>query len=205
MIKKKFNVSNNNIKNEKYGSSVEKNKSVAGCLNEDIAFPRVRLISSEGENLGEFAIQDALNLAKDENLDLVLISSGIKSLPVVKIMNYSKKIYEDKKKLKLAKKKNVETKLKEIRISIKISNHDLHHKILQGVDFLIDCIRVKVSLFLKGRERGLKDTLGKGLMQKVTDLFHSELQKKNEFKRELAYDDGSDSGSAMYRVFYLKK
>lgn len=210
MIKKNFDVSNN-IKNEKSDKIVQKKAISSGCLNEEIPYSELRVISAEGDNLGEFSIQDALNLAKNENLDLVLISSAKndnlaeeRSLPVAKIMNYSKKIYEDKKKLKLSKKKNIETKLKEIRISIKISDHDLRYKMAQGVDFLIDGIRVKVGLFLKGRERGLKDTLGVVLMDKVTNLFVAGL-KQDEVKRELAFEEGSDGGQGVYRVFYLKK
>ena len=102
----------------------------------------------------------------------------------------------------MSKKKNYETKLKEIRISIKISNYDLGYKIEQSIKFLLSGYRVKFSLFLKGRERGLKDTLGVALMDKVSVALSA---VKEQSQKELEFDQEVDSGAGLSRVFYLKK
>lgn len=174
-------------------------------LNEGILYDFLQVISHDGNNLGKMSKLEALQLAQINNLDLVIVSESSKegSLPVAKIMNYSKKLYEEKKKSSLAKKKNVETKVKEIRLSIKISNYDLGYKMDQGIKFLISGFRVKVSLLLKGRERALKDTLGIALMDKVTAMLGGVREKVGS--RELAFDQEGDGSFGLSRVFYLKK
>jgi translation initiation factor IF-3 len=198
------------IKKEKNTYNEKTDKNVNEYINEGIPFKVVQVISSQGENLGEKSLADAIALAREEQLDLVLVSAGklkegiaaTGGVPVTKIMNYSKKLYEDKKKSKLAKKKSVETKLKELRLSIKISDHDLQHKVNQSIDFLQSGCRVKFSLLLKGRERVLKDTLGVALMNKITGWLQS---MKGDSHKDLCFDEENDTPGGLYRIFYLKK
>jgi translation initiation factor IF-3 len=173
-------------------------------LNEDIQYNYLQLISNTGENLGKKSKEEALQLANNANLDLVVVSTSDKAdaLPVAKIMNYSKKLYEEKKKSNLSKKKSNETKLKEIRISIKISNYDLAYKIDQSIKFLLSGCRVKFTLVLKGRERGLRETLGVELMEKVTQGL---MGVKSQSPKELAFDQENEGGAHFSRIFYLKK
>lgn len=195
------------IKKEKIINHDRGQKLVNEYINEKIPFSLLQVISSNGENLGEKKLEEALAIARDEKLDLVLVSAGKgkegeEGHPVARIMNYSKKIYEDKKKGKLMKKKSCEAKLKEIRLSIKISDHDLKYKMEQGVEFLLAGCRLKISLFLKGRERVLKDTLGKALLEKVANLLKV---GKGESGKELTFEEENESSGGLYRIFYLKK
>ena len=98
---------------------IKKNKQVGVIqninLNESIVHPFLQLINQDGENLGKVSRDFALEAANKINLDLVVVlDANSEGLPVAKIMNYSKKLYEDKKKNNTVKKKSSEIKIKEI-------------------------------------------------------------------------------------------
>lgn len=193
-------------------SSQENNKNIN--LNENIPFTKLQVISPDGENLGVLIKDVALSLAANEGLDLVVVSDGGDGgVAVAKIMNYSKKLYEDKKKIHNNKKKSTESQNKEIRISLKIAENDLTIKMKQCIRLLLEGCRVKVVLIMKGREKALRDTLGIAMLEKAVYLLEQLYQEKNSPKvliceREQDKDkekkrDGF--GELLARIFYLKK
>jgi translation initiation factor IF-3 len=173
-------------------------------LNNGILHPFVQLITHEGENLGKVAIIEAQQLAQKHNLDLVIVADeNSDGIPVAKLMNYSKKLYEDKKKHSTVKKKTSETKTKEIRFSVKIGKHDLENKMEQSAKLLIIGCRVKLVLIMKGRERSLRDTLGISMVNTATELLISIVGKTST--RNVSFEQDNDSNYGICRIFYLKK
>lgn len=123
-------------------------------INEQILDKEVRLLSSSGEQLGIVNLQKALELASEEDLDLVKISPNANP-PVCKIMNYGKFKFEQQKKEKEAKFKQRQNfvELKTIRIGLNISDHDLEYRAKQALDFVKDGNKVKANMMLKGRQQ----------------------------------------------------
>nr|WP_084146007.1 translation initiation factor IF-3 [Anaerovorax odorimutans] len=151
-------------------------------INEEIRDKEVRVIGSDGEQLGIMSIDKAMNLAIESKLDLVNIAPMAKP-PVCKILDYGKYRYELQKKEKEAKKKQKITQVKEIRLSTFIEEHDLTVKANNATKFLKEGDKVKVSLRFKGRER---DYISKGqaVMAKFAEII-SEMgvvEKKPEFE-----------------------
>jgi translation initiation factor IF-3 len=122
-------------------------------VNESIRDREVRLIDSNGEQIGIMSSKKALEIAAEKKLDLVKIAPKAKP-PVCKIMDYGKYKYEQAKKEKEAKKKQKTITLKEVRLSLKIEDHDLNTKARNAIKFLENGDKVKVSLRFKGRELG---------------------------------------------------
>jgi translation initiation factor IF-3 len=122
-------------------------------VNESIRDREVRLIDSNGEQIGIMPSKKALEIAAEKKLDLVKIAPKAKP-PVCKIMDYGKYKYEQAKKEKEAKKKQKTITLKEVRLSLKIEDHDLNTKARNAIKFLENGDKVKVSLRFKGRELG---------------------------------------------------
>ena len=120
-------------------------------INHEIREKEVRLISSEGEQLGIVSSRDALKMAEDQNLDLVMIAPTAKP-PVCKIMDYHKFTYEQAKKEKEAKKNQKIITLKEIRFSPKTEEHDITIKSNKAREFLTDGDKVKVTVRFRGRK-----------------------------------------------------
>ena len=111
----------------------------------------VRVIGSNGEQIGVMSSKDALNMADEQGLDLVKISPNAKP-PVCKIIDYSKYKYEQARKEKEARKKQKTVDTKEIRFSPNIDTNDLNTKINQARKFLSKGDKVKVNLRFRGRE-----------------------------------------------------
>lgn len=120
-------------------------------LNEEIREPEVRLISEEGEQLGVMSGEQALRIAEEREMDLVLISPQAKP-PVCKIMDYGKFRFEQMKKEKEAKKNQHVVEIKEIRMSPGIDTNDFNVKVKNAMKFLKDGNRVKVTVRFRGRE-----------------------------------------------------
>nr|YP_009394726.1 translation initiation factor 3 [Polysiphonia elongata]ARW63288.1 translation initiation factor 3 [Polysiphonia elongata] len=120
-------------------------------VNESIKYPKVRLINSLGEQLGIYSSNQAMILALEEGLDLVLISDKSEP-PVCKIIDYGKYKFSQEKKAKEAKKKQHNTILKEVKMRYKIEEHDYKVRINQALKFLQSGDKVKVTIILKGRE-----------------------------------------------------
>lgn len=135
-------------------------------LNERIRGSEVRLVGHEEYKNDIIPLRDALNLAKDEGLDLVLINP--KENPVIcKIMDYNKFMFNQKK---VEKKNNNAPKQKEIKFTPNISDNDLNVKIKQARKFLEKGSPVKVEVFFKGREITHKDIGKETLLKFLNEL-----------------------------------
>lgn len=120
-------------------------------INEQIRDKEIRLIGTEGEQLGIMSAKDAMKLAREAELDLVKIAPTAKP-PVCKIIDYGKYRYELARKEKEAKKKQKVMDIKEVRLSPNIDTNDLNTKVNQARKFLSKGDKVKVTLRFRGRE-----------------------------------------------------
>lgn len=120
-------------------------------MNERIRVPEVRLIGEDGANHGVVKTYEALQMAEDADLDLVLINPN-QNPPVAKILNYGKYKYEIEKRAKEAKKKQHTVDVKEIKIRYKIDVHDYQVRINNIKKFISQGNKVKVVVMLRGRE-----------------------------------------------------
>ena len=127
------------------------NKKSDVIMNEDITAKELRCTSDSGENYGIIPTAQALALADEAGLDLVLIAADA-TPPVAKIMDYSKFKYQQEKKKKEAKKNQKIVVVKEIKLSVKIAENDINYKVKHAVEFLEEGNHVKFRVFLKGRE-----------------------------------------------------
>lgn len=127
--------------------------SKGNLINEEIRAKEVRLIDSEGNQLGVVNIQDARAAAEEQRLDLVNISPNA-APPVCKIMDYGKYRFEQQKKEKEARKKQKVVEVKEIRLGIFTEEHDLATKSNNALRFLNAGDKVKISMRFRGREMG---------------------------------------------------
>ena len=114
--------------------------------------------------MGILPIEEAQKLAIEKGLDLAEVAPNGKP-PVCRIMDYGKFRYEQQKKEKEAKKKQQVIKVKEIRLSPKIEDHDLGYKAKHAIEFLKNGDRVKVSVRFRGREMGHKN-MGREVLEK---------------------------------------
>lgn len=136
--------------------------------NEQIVLPEVRLIGADSEQLGLMSSSQALEIARSKNLDLVLIAPDSKP-PVCRIMDYGKYRFDELKKLKDQKKNQKVQKVKEMSLSMTISDHDLEFKAKQVCKFLADGSKVKVNILMKGRIQA-RPQLGIDIMNKFADM-----------------------------------
>ncbi len=120
-------------------------------INEEITAPEIRLISEAGEQLGMMSSEEALKIAEERELDLVMIAPGSKP-PVCKIMDYGKYRFEQSKREKEAKKNQHVIEVKEIRMSPGIGDNDFNTKLRAGQKFLADGDRLKVTIRFRGRQ-----------------------------------------------------
>ena len=133
--------------------------------NERIRSPQVQVISSDGKNLGTLATQEAINIAKQEGLDLIEISPNANP-PICKIIDIGKYKYDLQKKANKAKKKQKIVNLKEIKIRPVTEIHDYNFKIKNAQKFLEKGDKVKFTVRFKGRE--MQHThLGNKLMDRI--------------------------------------
>ncbi|MCM1105703.1 MAG: translation initiation factor IF-3 [Blautia sp.] len=120
-------------------------------INEQIRDKEVRLIGSDGEQLGIVSAREAQKIADEAGLDLVKIAPNAKP-PVCKVIDYGKFRYEQARKEKDAKKKQKIVELKEIRLSPNIDTNDLNTKMNAAKKFLSKGNKVKITLRFRGRE-----------------------------------------------------
>ncbi len=136
-------------------------------INEEIRDKELRLIDSDGSQLGIVPIEKALKLASEKNLDLVKIAPQTKPV-VCKIMDYGKFRFEQSKREKEAKKNQRTISLKEIRLSLNIDTHDFNTKLKHSSKFIAAGNKVKVSIRFKGREMGHPE-LGYDIMNRFAE------------------------------------
>ena len=120
-------------------------------INEQIRANKVQIIDNEGNKIGPISLNEALDMAYEKKLDLVLVAPNAE-VPVCKLMNYGKYKFEQAKREKEAKKKQKTFELKEIRITPNIEEHDFGFKVKNARKFLEDGNKVKVTVRFRGRE-----------------------------------------------------
>ena len=151
-------------------------------INEEIRAKELRVIDTDGSQLGIMSRQEALDISEERKLDLVCVSPKANP-PVCKILDYGKYKYELQKKEKEAKKKQKTTQVKEIRLSTFIEDHDIMVKAKTGSKFLKDGDKLKVSLRFRGRER---DYVARGMdvMNKFAEAVSEvgDIDKKPSFE-----------------------
>ena len=135
--------------------------------NERIKALDVQVIGSEGNNLGVMQLKQAIQMAKDEGLDLIEISPNANP-PVCKIMDMGKYKYDLQKKANQAKKKQKTVSLKEIKLRPVTEIHDYNFKIKNAKKFISKGDKVKFTVKFKGREMQHVE-LGKNLMKRIID------------------------------------
>ncbi len=142
-------------------------------MNDSIHHAKVRLIGSDGEQLGVVTADDARERAYDEGLDLVEVSAAADP-PVCRIMNYDKFRYEQKKKQQEAKKKQTTVETKEIKFRPKTEEHDLNFKINHIKKFLGQKNKVKITMRFRGREIVYSQTIGLEAMKKIAETLEED-------------------------------
>lgn len=120
-------------------------------VNGKIRAREVRVIGSDGKQLGILPLGDALNLARAAGVDLVEIAPNA-TPPVCRVVDFGKYRYEQAKRDKESKKHQHANKVKEVQLSPKIDPHDLGVKIEHAIDFLCEDMKVKIALKFRGRE-----------------------------------------------------
>ena len=150
-------------------------------INEKIKSKEVRLIDESGKQLGIVQTFDAIRMARERDLDLVEVSPKA-TPPVCKIMDYGKYKYQIAKKAQEAKKKQTVIQIKEMKLGLKIEEHDLGFKIRHMREFLDDGCKVKIIIMFRGREI-LHMDMGEKLTGKIIDALKDigELEQKPKF------------------------
>lgn len=134
-------------------------------INEEIRAKEIRVVSSDGEQLGIMLVKDALRIALEKELDLVEVAPTAKP-PVCRIMDFGKYRYEQSKREREARKKQKVIEVKEIRMTPKIEDHDFQVKVKAAQKFLKDGDKVKAIIRFRGREIVHAD-LGKILLKQL--------------------------------------
>ena len=136
-------------------------------INEQIRVPNVRLVDSDGAQIGIKPTSEALEYAFGKNLDLVEVAANADP-PVARVMDYGKYRYEQEQKAKLARKHQLQILIKEIKLRPKIGIHDYETKKGHVVRFLHQRAKVKVTIMFRGREN-LHPERGRDLLLRLAD------------------------------------
>lgn len=134
-------------------------------INERIRVPKVRLIGADGEQVGIVATDEARQMARDADLDLVEVAAGAKP-PVARLLDYSKYKYEQEQKLKAAKKHQTQVNIREIKLRPKIADNDYNTKKGHVTRFLKQGDKVKVTIMFRGREQAHPER-GRALLNRL--------------------------------------
>jgi translation initiation factor IF-3 len=138
-------------------------------INERIRFPKIRVIDTDGAQLGILTPQEAMRLADEKELDLVLVSDKADP-PVCRIMDYGKYKFELEKKAREAKKKQHTADVKEVKMRYKIEEHDYNVRVNQAERFLKAGDKVKATITFRGREIQHSDLAEELLQRMAKDL-----------------------------------
>jgi translation initiation factor IF-3 len=183
-VKQKLQMINDDVNNRDRQS---KNDSIKEqyVANYNIHQPKVRLIDTDGNNLGVLTTREALTIAQNEMLDLVLINSTAEP-PVARICDYTKFIYEAKRNKKEQDRKLRENAIhtKEIQLRPNITTHDLEIKLHHAKEWLDDNCKIKIVVKFRGRELAYKS--------KGFDMLNGFVEKLN-CKIEKAPDLGGNT------------
>jgi len=136
-------------------------------VNDRIRVPKVRVVGADGSQIGIIDTQEALDMAADQDLDLVEVA-GQADPPVCRIMDYGKYKYEQDQRQKEARKKQSLIVVKEMKMRPKIDPHDYETKKGHVVRFLRQGAKVKVTIMFRGREMAHQE-LGRKLLDRLSD------------------------------------
>lgn len=153
------------------------------AVNQEIKAKTVRVIDTDGKQIGVMSILEALRLANDRGLDLVEIVPKA-SPPVCKIMDYGKYKYEQSKE---EKKKKKPAQIKEINLHLNIQQTDLQLKIKKATEFLLKGNKVLIRLFFRGREI-IYANKGKELLTSIANELNSisKVERNIEIRENIA-------------------
>ena len=174
-----------------------KNKPETQLINEQIRAYKLKVISEDGENLGVMARDAALSLARQKELDLVMLSDK-DEIPLVKIMDFGKSLYIKKKKMAEGKKKQKVIKVKEIKMRPKIGEHDYQTKINQAVGFLQEGHKLKLTLVFSGREIESMRGVGNDFFNQVDKTL------ADRGLVDLVHEKDASAGKFWSKIYYLK-
>ncbi len=149
--------------------------------NEQIKAEEIRLISAKGENLGVVKTREALDRAKEEELDLVLIVPNAKP-PVAKIVDFKKFLYEERKKASTARAKSKKADIKEFWLSPSTGEGDIQRFIKRAREFILDGNKVKITVKMRGREAMFPE-VAMGQIKRIEDGLSEIAKMENEPKR----------------------
>ena len=138
-------------------------------INERIRFPEIRVIDTDGTQLGVMQPAEARKMAEAKDLDLVLVSDKANP-PVCRIMDYGKFKFEQEKKAREARKKQHTSDVKEVKMRYKIGDHDYNVRLNQAQRFLKAGDKVKATVMFRGREIQHSDLAEKLLRRLAEDL-----------------------------------
>ena len=136
-------------------------------INEQIRDKELRVVDSDGTQLGIMPLKQALELAEQRDLDLVKIAPQAKP-PVCKIIDYGKFRFEQSKREKEQRKNQRIVEIKEVRLSLNIDTHDFETKKNHALRFIAEGNKVKASIRFRGREMGHPE-LGQEIMKRFAD------------------------------------
>ncbi|MCI5108733.1 MAG: translation initiation factor IF-3 [Candidatus Pacebacteria bacterium] len=151
-------------------------------INNQIKAKELRVIGLSGENFGVISRDEALSKASEQGEDLIEISPNAKP-PVAKIMNYGKFLYDQKKKQKVAKAKTHTVEVKSVQIKLATGEHDLGLKAKRASKWLSEGNRVKLELYLRGREKYLEENFLKDRLNRILNLITEEYNIADPVKK----------------------
>jgi len=148
---------------------VKTQRADAPYINDRIRFPRIRVIDNEGKQLGIMTSREALTIAQEQELDLVLVSPDADP-PVCRIMDHGKFKFDQEKKQREARKKQHTVEVKEIKMRYTIEDHDYQVRLRSAQKFLGEGDKVKCTIMFRGREIQHADIARKLLMKLAQEL-----------------------------------
>lgn len=140
------------------------------------------MIGADGSQIGVISRDEALKLAKNEELDLVVVAENANP-PVARIIEFEKFRYQEDKKEQAARKKARDVELKEVWLSPRIAAHDLETRLRKAEEFLEKGNKVKLTIKFKGREMAHPEN-GHKVLQQVLGLWEDKIVIEREAKFE---------------------
>lgn len=151
-------------------------------INRQIRARELRVIDSEGKNIGVLSLDDAIKFAEEKNLDVIEISPNANP-PIAKIMDFGKYQYEQNKKQKKMKAGSHQTGLKSIQVKVGTGEHDLEIKAKSASAWLKEGHRIKIDLFLTGRSKYMPEAFLKERLTRILHLISEEYKIAEDFKK----------------------
>ncbi|UCH92918.1 MAG: translation initiation factor IF-3 [Candidatus Aminicenantes bacterium] len=151
-------------------------------INEDIRAPEVRLIDEDKQQIGIVPTSKALAIAREKDLDLVAISPKADP-PVCRLLDYGKYLYSLQKKAHEAQKLQRKIHIKEIKFTPVIGEHDIEVKLKKIKEFLEEGNKVKVTIWLRGRQKRRPEMLGE-MTERITKILEEFAEFESPAKHE---------------------